>query len=189
MQVNKWGPALWIPLHAMTFNYPENPRKSDKERYKTYFESLGTMLPCKYCRQSFQAYSRYLPIDPFLDSREGVTYWLYTIHNLVNEKLFKPSCSFRDVVIKYEQMRAKCGKMSVDSEKNKEIKTCQLKYKNVDIDAVDKFVKRAIQKYRTLAEELCENLKEAPDNPNKDCYKYYEEQKKATKRYVLRKVP
>ena len=79
MQTIQWGKAMWIPLHAITFNYPINPTKEDKDKYKNYFTLTGTILPCKYCRESYITYSKYIPIDSFLDSREGVVYWLYVI--------------------------------------------------------------------------------------------------------------
>ena len=30
----------------------------------------GSILPCKYCRDSFKIYTKYIPIDQFLESRE-----------------------------------------------------------------------------------------------------------------------
>ena len=63
-----------------------------------FFKSVGDMLPCKYCRSSYQIYYKYLQIDPFLDSREGVCYWLYRLHQLVNEKIFKENATLENVI-------------------------------------------------------------------------------------------
>ena len=49
MQTVKWGKAMWVPLHAITFNYPINPTLEDKKRYSSYFRQTGHILPCKYC--------------------------------------------------------------------------------------------------------------------------------------------
>ena len=111
MQTVQWGKAMWIPLHAITFNYPLQPTQQDKNTYKQYFKFTAQILPCKYCRESFTSYAKYIPIDSFLDSREGLVYWLYVIHNLVNNKLYKPTSPLCEVVVIYEKMRAKCGKV------------------------------------------------------------------------------
>ena len=82
MNVNKWGPGGWIFLHTITFNYPLEPSESDKKKNKFFFNSIGNMLPCKYCRESYQIYIKYIPVEMFLDSREGLCFWLYKIHEL-----------------------------------------------------------------------------------------------------------
>ena len=111
MNVNKWGPSGWIFLHTITFNYPEKPTKQDKKKYINFFNSVGDILPCKYCRDSYNIYIKHIPIKYFIDSREGLTYWLYNIHNLVNNKIFKDeNITFLEVVKKYESFRSTCKK-------------------------------------------------------------------------------
>jgi hypothetical protein len=44
-------------------------------------------LPCIYCRQSFHQYVRELPIDGYLGTNRDLSFWLYSIHNKVNDKL------------------------------------------------------------------------------------------------------
>ena len=34
MLTTVWGPSLWHYLHTMSFNYPNQPTKKDKENYK-----------------------------------------------------------------------------------------------------------------------------------------------------------
>ena len=123
MNVNNWGPPGWLFLHCITFNYPEIPSESDKLRYKNFFENISDILPCKYCRDSYKIFIKYHPIDCFLDSRVGVCYWLFRIHNLVNKKLNCNNDKFIDVVKKYESFRAKCSKSScnIKIDSNKEI--------------------------------------------------------------------
>ena len=60
MNVNEWGPGGWTFLHTITFNYPLNPDLEDKKKYKGFFESVKKMLPCKYCRNSFEIYMKYI---------------------------------------------------------------------------------------------------------------------------------
>lgn len=93
MNTRVWGPAGWVFLDAIAFNYPvqinhrSTKHRELKRRYKELFENLQYTLPCKYCRQSYKRFLNELPIDRFLDSRADLTYWLYLIHDKVNHKL------------------------------------------------------------------------------------------------------
>ena len=68
MNVNKWGNPGWEFLHTITFNYPLKPTSDDKKRYIEFFNSVGKMLPCKYCRDSYNIYIKYLPIELCFES-------------------------------------------------------------------------------------------------------------------------
>ena len=116
MKTTKWGPPGWTFLHTIVHNYPENPSPLDKCNYKLFFTQCEHVLPCKYCRISFNQYIKEIPIDDYLESRESVSYWLYMIHNKVNDKLRKqnykvgPDPDFMTVCKHYETFRAGCGK-------------------------------------------------------------------------------
>lgn len=157
---------MWEAMHTITFNYPINPTSRDKKINKEYFTSKKNMLPCKYCRASYKTYLKYLPIDKYLGDRYGLTYWLFTLHNLVNHKIYKPKERFKNIVIKYEQYRAKCGKINV-TEKHS-YTTCQLKYRNIDDNYIKKIVKRAEKKYKKMTDKFLDKFMESKDNPRKD---------------------
>lgn len=106
MQTSKWGPSAWNYLHTLTFNYPENPTNENKKYYYELFNNLIFTLPCKYCRESYGIFFKYIKIKDYLDDRMGITYWLYTIHNIINLKLNKKKVKFIDVVDFYEKTRA-----------------------------------------------------------------------------------
>lgn len=114
MQSAKWGPPLWIFLHTLTFNAPDVLSEAEKTRYENFFTTLGDMLPCRYCRESYVYFLRKVPIRAYLKDRKGLTYWLYSIHNLVNYKVMRTSGGgrtavfpyFHCVVVKYEDMRS-----------------------------------------------------------------------------------
>jgi hypothetical protein len=97
MQTTKWGPSGWCLLHAIANNYPEHPTlgsvtvptPNDKKNYSDFFTHIGLILPCKYCRESYQDFIRIIPIDSWLVDRQSLSFWLYLIHNLVNDKLRK----------------------------------------------------------------------------------------------------
>jgi hypothetical protein len=87
MNTTFWGPDGWQFLHTLTFIYPENPDSNEKLKMKNFMNSICFILPCKYCRLSFNKYMQSLPIDDYLDSRDLCIEWLYKIHNKVNKKL------------------------------------------------------------------------------------------------------
>jgi Erv1 / Alr family len=112
MNTKKFGPPLWVSLHVLTANYPEKPSADHKRTYKAFFAILKDILPCKYCRDSYNQFIQILPIDNYLENRTLMMYWLYVIHNMVNEKLrnqgnkIAKNPSFKEVVAKYEKYRA-----------------------------------------------------------------------------------
>ena len=171
MNVNSWGPGGWTFNHNISFNYPERPTEEDKFRYKNYFTNLGDMLPCKYCRNSYKIYTKHMPIDNFLDSREGVTYWLYRMHNLVNQKVFKDQPEFRDVVRTYEGMRAKCGIVNRDNDINKKYKSCQRIKGELNEDYINEYTNYALSNYKELADNYEIDLMKSDENPNIDYLK------------------
>ena len=111
MQTNVWGPAGWLFLHSIAQNYPRQPLDQQKVDYLTFFKQVGNVLPCRYCRESYQRFI----CEPgtelnmsVMDSRETLAKWLYLVHNKVNEKLEKQGPSFEEVWKKYESYRSKC---------------------------------------------------------------------------------
>jgi hypothetical protein len=165
MQVNKWGPSGWTFLHTITFNYPENPTNEDKLHYSHFFNLLGVILPCKYCQASFTIYAKYIPIDDFLNDREGIIYWLFVIHNLINAKLGAKFEFLFNVYYKYEQLRAKCGKMTNDNKI--QILTCQKNLQNVDVKKIKQICTSTHDKYFDKMCKYITILYNSPDNPNK----------------------
>lgn len=186
MNVNKWGPGGWEFLHSITFNYPLDPIDTDKENYRIFFKSIENILPCKYCRDSYKIYYKYLPIDPFLDSREGVVYWLYKIHELINQKIFKESTnsSFENVIRKYEDIRAKCGKMVRDGDEDKIYKTCQSKPTLINKEYLQKFLKKAYT-YEPIINKMIQNLYTSDENPNKEYLEYLTKNKSYENKTII----
>jgi hypothetical protein len=143
MQSDKWGPHAWEYLHTVTFNYPERPSAVDKQNHYDLFNNLRSTLPCGYCRQSYGIFFEHVSIDDYLDSRFGLVFWLYVVHNIVNLKLNKDVVKFSDVVRKYEGLRAQCGKMD-DKEK---LQQCRANLPPVDEQKVTDFCQRCVEKY------------------------------------------
>lgn len=109
-----WGTPGWIFNHSVTYGYPINPTPEDKQKYKQYFISLGDVLPCKYCRDSYHKFissGNTKLTDAVLENRDTLTEWFYNVHEAVNKKLeIEYAVTIQDVDNKYESFRAKCGK-------------------------------------------------------------------------------
>jgi len=75
-----WGPLAWGILTDMAIRMDQHPNVD----YSAIWQSLKTMLPCKYCRQS---YRKFLREDP---PQRPYTRWIFVLHNKVNRKLDKP---------------------------------------------------------------------------------------------------
>ena len=106
-----WGKYFWKEIHFTTFGYPINPTDEDKEHYKNYFIYKGYILPCVFCRKSYQEFIKSDPtkIDNYLENRESLTRWGYLMHELVNKKLgVTYGISYEDMVQQYEKARIKC---------------------------------------------------------------------------------
>jgi hypothetical protein len=114
MQTRVWGPAGWIFLHCVAQNYPQEPTESQKEDYRSFFKLAGKVLPCRYCRESYQQFIEEpgTRLDEIaMKNRKTFTKWLYMVHNKINKKLGIKDCiSFDQVTEKYESFRSKCTK-------------------------------------------------------------------------------
>jgi hypothetical protein len=108
MNTTFWGPSQWSMLHTVAFNMPEKLTGYHKNTFKQYINILGDILPCKYCRDSYKIFIKEIPVDKYLETRQGVIYWTYQLHDRVNKKLHKGSISLKEVVRLYESNRAHC---------------------------------------------------------------------------------
>lgn len=109
-----WGEPTWQSLHAFTYGYPLEPTDEQKYWYKTHFTSLGHVLPCRYCRESYLKFitnGETALTDKVLENRDNLTSWLKRVHDAVNNKLeISYAVDKNDLDEKYESFRAKCGK-------------------------------------------------------------------------------
>jgi len=105
-----WGPPMWHYLHTMSFNYPVNPTREDKEHYKSFVLNLKNVLPCKFCRMNLKTNFKQLPLTSSdMKDRESFSRYVYDLHELVNKMLHKKSnLSYCDVRERYEHFRSRC---------------------------------------------------------------------------------
>ena len=108
-----WGPPAWIFLHCVTFGYPIEPTEDHKNNYKHFFETIGDILPCKYCRESYKQFITTGDTkinDEIFKNRDSLTEWFYNIHEKVNNKLgMDYGVTLDDIRQKFESFRAQCA--------------------------------------------------------------------------------
>lgn len=81
-----WGPPLWRLVHSVA--YCAKPQHADE--LALFFLSFKKVLPCIYCRRSFEEFERILAKDKPLTriiQEDKLFRWSYELHDLVNEKL------------------------------------------------------------------------------------------------------
>lgn len=108
-----WGPPMWESIHAITFNYPENPTEDDIKHYRDVLYNFGYVLPCSYCSKSYNEYIKNSSValtPERMKNRDTLTRWGYDLHNIVNAKLgVTYDITYEEVKEKYESYRFKCS--------------------------------------------------------------------------------
>ena len=142
MLTNVWGPTLWHYLHVISFNYPNNPTKLQKKKYKQLLLNFQYTLPCKYCRINLKNNFKTFPLkDEHFENRDKFSRYIYNLHEIINKMLGKKSnikyCDLRD---KYEHFRSRCTIQNKDDLKNhnKIFKYNSSKFKNTVKQMTDK---------------------------------------------------
>lgn len=81
-----WGPHAWIFIHTIASQYPVRPTPSEKQKYKTFFMVLPSVLPCVQCGINMMTYieSNYSAFNQAFDSRQALFQWTVAFHNYVN---------------------------------------------------------------------------------------------------------
>jgi hypothetical protein len=138
MNTKVWGPPTWFFLHSMAMAYPKKIDIKNsihveiKQQMYAFLSALGHVLPCPICGDSYSEYitrKDYL-IWKQLDSRKDLTYFIYRIHNRVNEKLGVASCnipSFYEVLNFYSRFIAgsPCIETTEKERNNSKNKMCK----------------------------------------------------------------
>ena len=116
-----WGPNMWHYLHTFSFNYPTNPTNDNKKYYSEFILNLQHTLPCKHCRINLKNNFKVHPLlSCHLKNRDGLSRYIYKLHEIVNKMLNKKSgLSYCDVRERYEHFRSRCTDSNEDLKKIK----------------------------------------------------------------------
>lgn len=88
-----WGPHYWFVLHTIAFHYPNSPTAIQKKIHYRWIHHLPEFIPNPSIGAMFEDILRDNPVSPYLDNRTDFIQWMHHIHNIVNEKLNKPTIS------------------------------------------------------------------------------------------------
>lgn len=77
MNVNLWGPSMWVILQNISFMMDKQNRAP-----KYLFHNLQVLLPCPACRRDYIKFYAQLPWQPGHTAK-----YTYELHKLVNRKL------------------------------------------------------------------------------------------------------
>ena len=90
-----WGPSTWYVIHLLTFTYDKNLATD----YQKFLHSLRYLIPCIYCKNSYNQILNQMPCD--LSSKEKFIQWGINLHNRVNAKLRKPQRNLQNIMNHY----------------------------------------------------------------------------------------
>jgi hypothetical protein len=95
-----WGPPTWKLLHSMSFADPGALRDA-VEGVVQFMDSLGEVLPCIYCRESYARFVGDMPSVRSAIQTGTLARWMYTLHARVNSKLGAQTPPWERVVKRY----------------------------------------------------------------------------------------
>lgn len=84
-----WGPPTWKVLHTLSFS----PRCAEyATEVQTFLLALGHVLPCVFCRDSYNDFVHHLEEKSGMSLRDTIrasalSSWMYKLHEMVNDKL------------------------------------------------------------------------------------------------------
>ena len=81
-----WGPPTWKILHTLSFA-PPHLLKTHQQHVLDFMHSLKDVLPCVYCRNSYDGFLRDLPDLRTTIQNEQFPKWMFDLHSKVNSKL------------------------------------------------------------------------------------------------------
>lgn len=91
-------------MHLVSLAYPDQPTYAEKRAAKEFYNALAYILPCPVCRSHFSEILKGLPVETWLDNRESLVEWVWTVHNRVNQRLGKPETSREEFHRCYKEM-------------------------------------------------------------------------------------
>jgi hypothetical protein len=103
----KWGPQFWFFLHAVAYNYPNNPNAITKRKYYELMQNIPLFLPDTKMGDDFAILLDKYPVSPYLDCRESLIIWMHFIHNKINVILGKQTISLYASLDNYHKQMAK----------------------------------------------------------------------------------
>jgi hypothetical protein len=102
-----WGPVFWNTMHIASMGYSPKPSAAEQDAARAFYESLAHMIPCPICRSHYREFLQETPVA--VESRDALIYWVFSIHNRVNERLGKRAVTFDEYIERMRRMSAGGG--------------------------------------------------------------------------------
>ena len=94
--IQSWGGNAWHILHTIGLN--TKVTESNKTDFITFIHNFKNILPCEVCRDNFYIKKNTYLINEDSISNKEYQKWMYNIHNMVNDSIYKNKISFQDHV-------------------------------------------------------------------------------------------
>jgi len=99
-----WGPNAWHFLHVISFDYPDSPSQTIREKYYDFFNALSYVLPCGPCRENYRKKLQDLNLLEHLNSKDKLIDFVIKLHNNVSKDLGKQEYSKKEVIDYYDNL-------------------------------------------------------------------------------------
>jgi len=106
-----WGPILWDFLFTLTYNI-DAQREGCHDELRRMFACLRSVIPCKECRSSFVDFAERIDTVKTEDMQQP-TVWLWTIYDMINQKLKKPPVDYDTLVQRHRYITCVANPVSV----------------------------------------------------------------------------
>lgn len=91
MNSSVWGPDMHRALFFIAAGYDlnETPKHIKDQQYANFFQTVGDVLPCRYCRDSYRGFFEQLNISRYMQMPScGLIKFYYDLRTLINRKLW-----------------------------------------------------------------------------------------------------
>ena len=99
-----WGPTYWSFLHTVAAHYPLKPTATERKVHYRLIHHFPEFIPHRTIAADFRRLLEANPVTPYLDNTAAFVRWVNHIHNVVNEKLDKPTVPLQDHLQAFKEM-------------------------------------------------------------------------------------
>lgn len=92
MDPSIWGPKLWDAVTLAAY-------RLTREDCLLLFEEMKLLIPCSHCLKSYVHYCSIIPPEKYSGPIEK---WIWTIHDMVNQKLGKQSAPYSRIESRFK---------------------------------------------------------------------------------------
>jgi len=94
-----FGPEMWVTLHRIAANYPENPTYEAKSQLTSFINSLPYIIPCQHCGCHFLDFLEKNSLNNVVTNKKSLVKFFVDAHNNVNYNNGKKQWSLEDAKI------------------------------------------------------------------------------------------